>query len=630
MDEEDTVGQGVHVLFRLVIITNEASSKNVANTIRRMHAWASRHAKAATQSKLKFNDFWIALLRLTALVIIFVGISFGAKQTYLSIGVSHVLGAELDADLKLALLGFLNKSLDIILVSSLEYTASMMLTIWMISGGRSKGATFSDFGLKDELTKPWMTLVSFYTRYRQSQWSWRSLARCLFCLCISVSVLLQGLAINTIAVPKARWFPNYNSSWKVTARSREIMTVIHPKTALQAIDWYNLLGVGQANVGIEGYPPWDWALGLSASLSFTGLAHIVSTLNRPEKNWQHVYRWILDGDSRKRWTALNTAFDYHDLTVETISADDEQIWDLFEWLRRMAHEPSSSSTGWVGNLTIVLPALNTLCKPTNQSAQKEQFAVTVPGDNRSGTPTFSIRLASVPSRNFTGATCYSTFRQALFPVNLWIVDLQGVDLSYNGYGNDWDKHIVYEPTMAADYKIVQALAIQTQDSIPRLQALTQTASLLEHFLFVSSQLRKVDTSIPSDTDALSIVVGVLLQNLLSISNKYWSSLPATTILQTSEKVSSYPLQWQVYGSGPRLAWEWLAVMVLLLVLASLLFGLYQSLRYRMGPGSWVELGGMMMLAQTSPPLQDIDNEDEAQKRLYRVEDSVQDKKILRS
>lgn len=540
------------------------------------------------------------------------------------------MGAELDADLKLALLGFFNKSLDVILVSSLEYTASMMLTIWMISGGNSQGATFSDFGLKDELTKPWMTLVSFYTRYRQSKWSWKSLVRCLFCLCISVSVLLQGLAVNTIAVPKARWYSNYDPTWKITARSRDVMTVVHPKTTLQAIDWYNLLGVGQANVGTESFPPWDWALGLSASLSFTGLTHVVSTLSRPEKNWQHVYRWLLDGDARKRWTAINTAFDYHNLTVETISADDEQVMELFDWLRRMSHKPTSSSTGWTGNLTIVLPALNTFCKLTDQSAQKELFNVTVPAGNSSGPPTFSIRLASVPSQNFTGATCYSTFRQALFPVNPWIVDMAGADLSFNGYGNDWDKHIVYEPTTASDYKIIQALAIQTRDSIPRMEGLTQTASLLEHFLLMCRKLREVDTSIPSDANGLSIVVGVLLQNMLSVSNKYRSPLPATIALQPSERVTSYPLQWQVYGSGPRLAWEWLAVIVLLIVLASLLFGLYQTLRYRMGPGSWVELGGMMMLAQTSPTLQDIDNEEEARKRLYRVEDSAPDKKILKS
>ncbi|KAH8733101.1 hypothetical protein GQ44DRAFT_766163 [Phaeosphaeriaceae sp. PMI808] len=125
-------------------------------------------------------------------------------------------------------------------------------------------------------------------------------------------------------------------------------------------------------------------------------------------------------------------------------------------------------------------------------------------------------------------------------------------------------------------------------------------------------------------------MGVLLQNLLSISNKYRSPLPATMLLEPFESISSYPIQWQVYGSGPRLTWEWLAVFVLVVVLLSLSFGMYQTLRYRTGPGLWVELGGMMMLAQTSPSLDDMENEEKAQKRIYWVENSAQKKKLLRS
>lgn len=55
----------------------------------------------------------------------------------------------------------------------------MMLTIWMLNGRQTQGATVSDIGLKDELTKPWMTLVNFHTHFQQFKWSWRSLFRCL-------------------------------------------------------------------------------------------------------------------------------------------------------------------------------------------------------------------------------------------------------------------------------------------------------------------------------------------------------------------------------------------------------------------------------------------------------------------
>jgi hypothetical protein len=78
---------------------------------------------------LKFHDYWMIVVRIIAIGIILTGMSVGAKQTYVSLSASQVLGAEVDADLKLAALGFFNKSLDVLLVSSLEYTASFILTI---------------------------------------------------------------------------------------------------------------------------------------------------------------------------------------------------------------------------------------------------------------------------------------------------------------------------------------------------------------------------------------------------------------------------------------------------------------------------------------------------------------------
>jgi hypothetical protein len=587
----------------------------------------------AQRPPLKFADFWITFLRLVSFAIIITGLAFGARQTYFSVGVSRVVGTEIDADLKLALLGFFNKSLDVILVSSLEYTASMMLTVWMARskiGKTPTGADFNDFGLKDELTKPWMTLASFFTRWRRSKWSWRSLFRCLLCLSISISVMLQGLAINTIAVPKARWYPNNLHTWKMTEGVRKSMTIVHPKTYLQAVDWYNLLGVGQSNVGNESYPPWDWALGLSASLSFAGLTHIVSTIRRSEKSWQNVYLWQLDGDSRKRWTAVNTVFSTPGQPIETISTDDEQVMEVFNWLRKMNHRPSVSSTGWTGNLTLVVPTLNTICASTNQSNQTSPFAVTVPSENSTRDATFSIRLGSIPSMNFTGAICSSTFRQALFPVNFWIVNMAGVDVSFNDYGHDWNKTIVYEPTVASDHHIAQALAIQTRDSLPRMEALVQTSGLINYFLLMSRMLQKADSAIFSDAAGLSVIIGVLLQNILSTSNKYRSTLPDTIGLELHESITSFPIQWQLYGSGPRLAWEWLTVIVLMIVLASLCFAMYQTLRNWIGPGSWVELGGMMMLAQTSPPLKNMDDTENAQKRVYWVEESDKGSLLIQS
>jgi hypothetical protein len=147
---------------------------------------------------------------------------------------------------------------------------------------------------------------------------------------------------------------------------------------------------------------------------------------------------------------------------------------------------------------------------------------------------------------------------------------------------------------------------------------------------MSRNMQTADPVVNSDAMGLSIIVGVLLQNILSTSNKYWSPLPSSLPARPEEKISSYPIQWQLYGSSPRLKWEWAAVAVLVIVLLTFCFGMYQTLRYWMAPGPWVELDGMMMIAQQTPQLESIEDEKKAQKRMYSVEKDGSGVLILRS
>jgi hypothetical protein len=192
------------------------------------------------------------------------------------------------------------------------------------------------------------------------------------------------------------------------------MTVEYPKALLRDIDWLNLLGIGQANVGRESYPPWDWALVISTSQSLLGLSNVVPTVARGEKGWQLV--WGTDKDGRQ--TGLNTHFDYPDRPIETISVDDEQVLSVFDWLRKTHHQPTASSIGWTGNLTLVLPILNTICTPSNSPISEASINVTPPNNTTFSSATFGIGLGPIPSLNFTGAACSSTFRQGLSPLDV--------------------------------------------------------------------------------------------------------------------------------------------------------------------------------------------------------------------
>jgi len=593
-----------------------------------------RHRPAvATRPGLKFADYWMLAIRVSVIGIIVTGISLGTMRTYISIGLTRVFGEEVDADLKLAFLGFFNKSLDVLLVSSLEYMASFFITVWMAQTtavGDRRGVKYSDFGLREELTKPWMTVSNFATRWRRSSLSWKSVARCLLCLCVSVSVMLQGLAVNTVAIPKKRWYPVYQKRWKTTAQDRTTMRIEHPKVSLLGVDWLNILGVGQSNIGGEGYPPWDWALGMSASLAFTGLTNVVSTVKETQKGWRHVYNYRLDGDPWKRWTALNTDFGLSNGSVETASADDGQVTSVYNWLKNADHQPTSSSIGWTGNLTLVLPVLNTVCTPMESLNPEASIVVRPPARNESSKAVIMTDFGPVPSLGFTGATCSSLFRHGLYAVNVWIVDRESPDISFNHYGAELNQRIVYGRATASDFDVANGVGTQARDVMPRLELLVPSTRLLPQFLLMSRNLQAIDPLVNSDAMGLSIVIGILFLNILSMSNKYWSPLPSSLPSQLEDKIVSYPIQWQLYGSSPRLGWEWVAVAVLAIVLLSSCFGIYQTLRYWMAPGPWVHLDVMMMIAQRSPKLEGVGDEETARKRIYSVEENGSGVSILKS
>ncbi|ORY19552.1 hypothetical protein BCR34DRAFT_595496 [Clohesyomyces aquaticus] len=154
----------------LTLTKSRSTIKTFANAL-----WTKASHRPAVVQRPHFNfaDYWMVVIRLVAIGLLVAGISIGVKEQYFSLSVrdSALRGAEVDADLKLALLEFVNKILDVLLLSSLEYMAVFVLTVWMVrvapssNSGPAHGTTFNDFGFKDELTKPWKTIISFVPRF---------------------------------------------------------------------------------------------------------------------------------------------------------------------------------------------------------------------------------------------------------------------------------------------------------------------------------------------------------------------------------------------------------------------------------------------------------------------------------
>ena len=92
--------------------------------------------------------------------------------------------------------------------NALEYVSLQTLTLWMT---QKRGAHAIDYEMKEELVKPWIALANNIERWRLFGWKglgWRGTARFVLTLASSICFLLLGAAMNTIGIPKGRWYPD--------------------------------------------------------------------------------------------------------------------------------------------------------------------------------------------------------------------------------------------------------------------------------------------------------------------------------------------------------------------------------------------------------------------------------------
>jgi hypothetical protein len=167
-----------------------------------------------------------------------------------------------------------------------------------------------------------------------------------------------------------------------------------------------------------------------------------------------------------------------------------------------------------------------------------------------------------------------------------------IDVSINNYGQNMNTSPVILPPSTGDYASAQALAIQLGSIVGRVNGLLQTG-LVYHMVLISRRLSFLNPAIQpaNDTAGMSIVLGAIAQHLLTIGAWNMAASPDPNVNTTS-----YPVKWQVYSSGPRLAWEWASVIILAVILTALAVGGASTLIWQVKPGPWLDVGGMMLAA----------------------------------
>ena len=548
--------------------------------------WRHRPSDLARVDLRGHRTLWFVQLagKIMVLCAILIAIGFGGSSRNFSVKTKQVLGRTVDADLQLAFLGLINKIMDLLLTKALQLTAGVIVTLWMTRPRSSPGARLADFDLGEELTKPWEACGKFSERWSTFGWKRAGWRRFLITLPVSVCVLLQGLAINTIGVPKERWYPE----------ERQPDTAAHPIARYQGLDWMNFWNQAFQTLG-GGDNSWrvmDGYIASSTYLAFQDFARLMNETADDPKN----YGWRTF-TPRTDYTALDTR--HNKSTSVGIAFHESLIADTFKWLQANGTTRSRRAIGVQGDLKMAVPSTLVSCRALldrwdNGTLSQDSGSVIV--DDAETSTTFQLHLLPILSNNFSGASCDLSFRRVLFPFNIWVINEDAPWTSVNKYNQKFDIDPEVLGFESIDTNITNALSQQVRATASRLDNFLQDMNTTQWLLAIARELRSRRPEYISDAEALSPSIALLTNHLLTIAQ--WG----VTWPEDGEKVRSSSLRWQLYGSGPRLPWAWAAVTILAILATTLIASLALSFWHRIVPGEWLRPAGMLVAANSSLPV----------------------------
>ncbi|KAF1999398.1 hypothetical protein P154DRAFT_601541 [Amniculicola lignicola CBS 123094] len=429
--------------------------------------------------------------------------------------------------------------------------------------------------------------------------SWRSTFRLVIMLAISISIMLLGAGLNTIGWPKMRWYPDIPFNANPTERWSEDLTIYAPLMLIEHVDWSKDISVGLELVG--GAPQLDEdgvptissgaadeiASAISATDAFLLLSRVPGIYSRSPPDWRDLW------DAHNTMTGIQTHIDGS--TVLSISVLSQQIKDAFHYQKCNGKSFARTAFGWHGINRVTAPLLTTICTgpsengPPNNGLEIQHLGV--------DSATFSVLVGPSGNLDFLGATCAITVSQVLVPVDTWIVDMQDPWNTICNISAPIMPSALPIKTGPANALIASRLATHFAAIIPNLHGLVRNSGIVLHLTLAARRLKYQHSNFTSDAAAIAPFIATLAQHQLTTAS--WTMRADNDTL-----ISSAPMQWQLYGSGPRLKWEWAIMTVLMILLIVMAKQVLLLIIYRIQPGSWLEPGGLLRTAHKTPQLLD--------------------------
>lgn len=520
------------------------------------------------------------LITIAALV---AAISIGAISRVFAVKTKDFLVVAINSDLQLSLFGLINKILDLVVTKALQVTAGILVTFWMTRS--TTGVQIGDFELGEELTKPWAAILKFHGRWLNNGWRNAGWLRIAIALSVSISVLFQGFAIVTIAVPKERWYTN--------------TSIAYPRMELHGLDWASF------------YDDAFMTVGASDNIWATTSAYTAISAFRAFRKFHFKYTsmtpgWQTFDDESNEYAALDTRFD--NSSARGVAVHAKQQLPVLEWMQKNGSGSFQHFTGLSGTMKFTMPSMSASCQlqqynSTVNHSRLDGASVVVdrPYTKSDLNTEFLVHLFPDNLTDSGSVTCKAAFHRIIFPVSVGFVEEtvlgQGYsEMSINGWGQDFNISPEILPVTSIDSTIVDALVTQLQGVSVHLDSLVPGMTGANWLLYVGRQRWKDSQSNTprSEADAVAPTVALLTNQLLALSN--WN-----TTLNESEQFQA-SVQLKLFGSGPRTKWVWSAVAILAILALTLSVSVVISICLRIVPGEWLRAGGMLVAANCSSPI----------------------------
>lgn len=552
------------------------------------------------QAQLRISTYdvlWIVSFRVFSIGILVGCLALGAKRQVFGLREQRYNFFELSVDVQLAVFGIVNKILDYLVEDAVFHICGVTLTTWMALS--RTGARTLDFQMQDEFIKPWITIHNLVRRVQLFGWRGIGLPgvlRFVVALATAVSVLLLGAGVNTIGIPKERW-----------ADGTELWT---NRYRITSVEWPRAENIAyNMRFSFDGIQ--DRAQTVTASecwLSTSGLW--MATLDHLQDGWVEMYqdRWA----DAKTLTGVRVS----ETVVSSLSIQGGAVYDMWKSQAANGSLAARSSQGWTGAFNVTLP-IGTVSCVESTTGPAEVVTVTGPDISTStnGPGAIVIVFGGSAARSFPGATCTFTLKQGQYEVHAWIIDEEQPDISIDAYGTDRYLNVTFYDAAAENRKILTQVATMFQDIIPIMDRLSYPDGFFQHLMSVREFLFRVGINSAEPNTGLALAVAGMLQHLLTIAR--WELVEVDP---GNDLVRSTGVRYQVYGSGPRLAWGWAIAAVLGIIILLMMYDLFLTLGRRINVGPWLSLSGMMVTANYTArmPMNDGVETDTIQKTKYFI------------